>query len=336
LTSTGQLPETADTPKLCIVIQNTEESTLRRIKQIGVNTVLMSDSVIPWKAADIKARQERLDEYGLTLGNMMIAGFPDAIYGRDGRDRDIENVNESVRAAAEAGLPVIEYNFYAHRIVEGYRKVEGRGGAKLAYFDYETVKDLPPLPDEGAHSLEEMWDNISYFLEAVIPVAVENGVRMALHPNDPPPPISRGSGQIMGSVEGWKRMVNIVDSPANGMTFDCGVTRELGEDPVEVCRYLGELDRINHVHFRNVKTHVPRENYTEVFLDEGEVDLLAVMRELVRQKYPRTLYPEHPPQMDHDLERPFTGVSSGMYTGFAYTVGYARATMQAALALERA
>ena len=107
------------------------------------------------------------------------------------------------------------------------------------------------------------------------------------------------------------------------------MTREMGYDPVEVCRYFGERDQINHVHFRNVKTQIPREKYTEVFLDEGEVDMFAVMAELVRQGYPRLVYPEHPPLFDADKEHPFNGISSGNYTGFAYTVGYARAMLQA-------
>ena len=84
------------------------------------------------------------------------------------------------------------------------------------------------------------------------------------------------------------------------MTFDCGVTREMGEDPVAVCRYLGERDCINHVHFRNVVVRTPYVDYTEVFLDDGQVDMFGVMKELVRQKYPRTIYPEHPRAIDVD------------------------------------
>ena len=133
-----------------------------------------------------------------------------------------------------------------------------------------------------------MWNNITYFLKAVIPVAEESGVRMALHPNDPPAPLSRGSGQIMGTVAGWKKLIGIVESPSNGITFDCGVTREMGENPVEVCRYFASRDRINHVHFRNVRVTKPYEKYTEVFIDEGQVDMFAVMKELVRNKYTRT------------------------------------------------
>ena len=89
-------------------------------------------------------------------------------------------------------------------------------------------KDLPPLPEEGAHTLDEMWTNITYFLKAVVPEAEKAGVRLALHPNDPPAPVSRGSQQIMGTVEGWKKLIEIVNSPSNGITFDCGVTRRWG------------------------------------------------------------------------------------------------------------
>ena len=325
-------PEGVDTPKITLTIRDLEEATLRRVKQLGIDHVCMSGLPIPWTEGDVRERMDRLAEYGLSLSNMMMAGFPNAIYGRPDRDQDIDKVLQTIRAAGACGLPVVEYNFYAHRIVEGYYEAPGRGGATLTAFDYERIKDLPPLPEEGAHTMDEMWDNVTYFLKAVVPVAEESGVRLALHPNDPPAPISRGSEQIMGSVEGWKRLVDIVPNPHNGITFDCGVTREMGQDPVEVCRYFGERDQINHVHFRNVRTHVPRELYTEVFIDEGEVDMFAVMKELVRQKYPRLVYPEHPPEMDADRDHPDSGISSGRYTGFAYTVGYGRAMLQAALA----
>jgi mannonate dehydratase len=179
-----------------------------------------------------------------------------------------------------------------------------------------------------------MWTNITYFLIAVIPVAEKAGVRLALHPNDPPAPVSRGSQQIMGSLEGWKRMVDIVPSKSNGITFDCGVTREMGHDPVEVCRYFGAKDRINHVHFRNVIVHTPYEKYEEVFIDEGYNNMFAVMKELVRQKYPRMVYPEHPRALDYDRQHPGfkeTYPGGGGYAAFAFNVGYARAMLQACL-----
>ena len=337
------MTDTANGPKIGISVSNFDDSTLRRVRQLGITNVHSSggagssdsnfgrENELPWTDETLGADVKALAAYGIKLGIKMITGFPNAIYGRTSRDEDIEKVIESVKCAGRLEIPVVEYNWYAHRIVEGYSFVEGRGGAEYKEFDYQSIKDLPPLPEEGAHTADAMWDNITYFLKAVIPAAEEAGVRMALHPNDPPAPISRGSEQIMGSIDGWKKLASIVDSPANGITFDCGVTREMGGDPVEIARYFGDLDRINHVHWRNVITEIPSEKYTEVFLDEGEVDMLAVMKELVRQNYPRIVYPEHPPVMDHDKEFTHDGFGVG-YTGFAYTVGYARATLQAALA----
>ena len=325
--------EGEDTPKITLFLADLEESTLRRVRQLGVTYVSMTGPPVPWNEDEIRHGIDRLAEAGLKPFNAMFGLSPNIRFGRPGRDEDIEKVITTIRLAGRVGLPVMEYNFYAHRVVEGYHEAPGRGGSSLTAFDYERIKDLPPLPGEEAHSLDEMWDNVTYYLRAVVPAEEEAGVRLALPPNDPPAPVSRGSGQIMSTVEGWKKLVAIVPSPSNGITWDCGVTRELGHDPVETCRYFATRDCINHMHFRNVRMREPNVDYTEVWLDEGEVDMFAVMRELVDQKYPRLIYPEHPPLMDADGERPFPGLSSGRYTGFAYTVGYARAMLQAAMAL---
>ena len=323
---------TSSGPKICLGTLARDEAGMRRVKQLGVDHVLRGGPKIPWQEADIGAQVEELKTGGLTLYNMMIGGFNNAIYARPGRDEDIDKVRQSIRAAGKAGLQVVEYNWYAHRAMEGYFEENGRAGAGLTGFDYERMKGLPPLPEEGAHTFEEMWSNITYFLKAVVPVAEEAGVRLALHPNDPPAPLSRGSQQIMATVAGWKRLVNIVPSSANGITFDCGVTREMGEDPVEVCRYFAQKKVINHVHYRNVRVVKPYERYTEVFIDEGQVDMFAVMRELIRNGYDGTIYPEHPRALDYDRERgPIKGYpGGGGYTGEVFNVGYTRAMIQAA------
>src|SRR5262249_10329661 len=115
----GMRGEGRDTPKLCMNISEAtlDDAGMRRIKQLGVDHVLMTGPPIPWDESAIRSRMERLKGGGLTLANMMIVGFPNAIYGRPGRDEDIDKVRQSIRAAARAGLPVVEYNFYAHRIV---------------------------------------------------------------------------------------------------------------------------------------------------------------------------------------------------------------------------
>jgi mannonate dehydratase len=338
----GMKGEGPDTPKVCLEYGSaglsaggaTDDERIRRIRQLGVNYAIGAMGPAPWDEARLRAYMDKAKAGGLTIGNIMI-GFPyEVIAAKDGRDAAIEKVKQSIVVAGKCGLPVVEYNWYAHRAMEGYYEVPGRSGASYTGFDYAKMKGMPPLEKEGAHTLDEMWTNITYFLKAVVPVAETAGVRLALHPNDPPSPESRGSQQIMGSVEGWKRLIDVVPSKSNGITFDCGVTREMGHDPVEVCRYFGSKDRINHVHFRNVIVHTPHEKYEEVFIDEGYNNMFAVMKELVRQKYPRMVYPEHPRALDYDRQHPGfkeTYPGGGGYAAFAYNVGYARAMLQACL-----
>lgn len=331
--------EGESTPKLCMSPPGNDEAAFRKMKQIGVSGVMSYSSPrMPWQKEDLKALKERYESNDLQLINLYIGGFNDVIHGRENSEAQLENVIRSIRAAGEVGIPIVEYNWYADRLMDGYYLVEGRGGAGYTGFRYEPVKDLEPDPEIGVHTAEELWERYTTFLEAVIPVAEESGVRMCFHPNDPPIPVSHGSDQILATLEDWKRAVGIVDSPSNGITFDCGVTRELGEDPVEVCRWFGSRDRINHVHFRNVIVHEPYVDYVEVFPDNGQVDMFAVMRELVKHDYRYGIYPEHPRELDYDNEHP-DGIRNqypggGGYAGLTYNVAYARAMMQAALIME--
>lgn len=322
-------------PKICASGGRGDEAAMRQLKQVGVDYVLGGGGMSPWTVERLRTTMDKFTAGGLTVINMMIAGINDVIWGGPRRDEQIENVITSIRAAGEAGLPVIEYNFYANRLMEGYKEETGRAGAGYTAYDYELSKDLPPRPNVGTHTRAEQLKRAERFLKAVIPEAEKANVRLALHPNDPPVPISRGSEQIMASFEQWKAYLDLVKSPYNGITYDCGVTREMGEDPVAVCRYLGDRDVINHVHFRNVIVRKPYTDYTEVFVDEGQVNMFAVMRELVRQKYPRGLYPEHPRALDIDRERGIRNQypGGGGLVGTIYNVAYTKAMLQAALSL---
>lgn len=316
--------EGPDTPKLIMTCPRTADTRwMRRIKQVGIDYVLMSGPPIPWKYEDLVTTFDKFKANGLTVGNMMIGGFNNVILGRQGRDEEIEKVIQSVEAAGKAGLPVIEYNFYVKRLTEGYYDVEGRGGSGYLGFNYEPVRNLPPNPEIGVHKAEELWKNLEHFLKAVIPVAEKAGVRLALHPNDPPAPVSYGSDQIMANLAGWKRLIEIVDSPSNGITFDCGVTREIGEDPIEVLRYFASRDRINHMHYRNVNVEVPVVKYVEQFVDQGDVNMFEVMKEVVNSKYKLGIFPEHPHDLDVDREL------GGDYVAYVYNIAYARSMMQA-------
>ena len=324
-------------PYLCMVMSSKATADeMRQMKQLGIDYVHMGVGPIPWKVEELRSLKERFMAEGLSIANLMIGGFPNVILGREGRDAEIENVKKSLIAAGEAGIPVVEYNFYVDRFMEGYYEVKGRGGAGMTAFK-APEKDLPPKPGNGILDAETLWKNLDWFLKAVIPVAEKAGVRMALHPNDPPVPFSHGSAQIIATFRDWKRLIDLVDSPSNGMTFDCGVSREMGEDPLEVFRYLSSRDRVNHIHYRNVTVEEPYKKYAEVFYDEGQVDMYAVMKEILKQGYRFGINPEHPRALDYDREHP-RGITTwkqypggGGYAGEAFDIGFTRAMMLAVL-----
>jgi mannonate dehydratase len=278
-----------------------------------------NDPAPPWKDADLAAMKAKVEGAGLKLGNLMLHDFRRAILGRPGADEDIALVQESIRAAGRAGIPIVEYNWYALRAMGGYYEEPGRGGSRLAAHDYERSRSLPVLDDVGTHNATDLWARYERFLTAVVPVAEQANVRLAVHPNDPPPPRYRGTDQILGSVDGLKRVCEIVKSPANGITLDVGVTREMGYDVIDTIKWFGGRDQINHVHFRNVLMQVPRERYVETFIDAGDNDMLACLRALHATGYPRLVHPDHVPILPSD---------TGRRAGFGYAVGQIKAMLR--------
>lgn len=324
--------------KLTMPARDLSDDSLRFIALLGVEWVTMSGpgaptyspegrvvrapndySEAPWKEEHLRRIKDRVESFGLKVGNLMLHDFRDAILGRAGADKDIEKVIESIRVAGKVGIPIVEYNWYALRAMGGYYKEPGRGGSLLAAHDYDRSRELPVLADVGEHSANDLWPRYERFLKAVVPVAERAGVRLAVHPNDPPPPRYRGTDQILGSVDGLKRVCEIVKSPANGITFDTGVTREMGYNVIENIQWFGKRDQINHVHFRNVLMKVPRQKYTETFIDAGDNDMLACLRALHATGYPRLLHPDHVPEFPSDpLQR----------GGWGYAVGQIRAMLR--------
>ncbi len=335
----GMAQEGPDTPKLTIYMDDAlSEQEAIRIKQIGINWVdLQNVPAQPWGMDYLQPRVDALKKHAMHIGIMMIrwsykGGMdPDMdqiVRGGPSRDAEIEKIKQTIVNCGKLGIPVVEWNFYNHRAVDGYRSVSGRGGAVYDEFNYARMKTLPPLPGEPPQSYEDTWKNIAYFLKAVVPVAEKNHVVLSVHPNDPPPPMSRGSAQVLNSFSDWKRLVETVNSPSNCMTWDCGVTRELGEDPVTVGNWLASRNRIGQVHFRNVVTRKPREDYTEVFPDNGDDDMYEVIRLLVKNNYRRLIFPEHPRGLDIDKLLP---KGTNPTASWAYNVAYCRAMLQIAL-----
>jgi mannonate dehydratase len=338
------VPSKGRTLKIAQGLNDVAEEALRLYRQLGIeyvtmpasyNTVFTRRPLSPpvakapgpgrfraWDTATLARVKQRIEAAGLKPELIHIGGFHRLLLGRPGWEEDIEVIKQSVRAAGEAGIAVVEYSFIPLRASEGYYRATGRGGSGLRAFDYDRVQHLAPLEGVGRHSHEETWERLTRFLTAVVPEAEKAGVRLACHPNDPPVAEFRGVAQPVSSLADLKRLISVVDSPSNGITLDTGVTTEMGENAVEAIRYFGQRDRINHVHFRNVRVQVPKHKYSETFHDEGECDMPACMKAFREVGYARLIIPDHTPEI--------TGDTTASAIGWAWALGYMRALEQAA------
>ena len=336
---TGQPQEGPDTPKLTMYMEDllSDEEAIS-LKQLGINWIdAQAVPQQPWGMDYLQPRVDALKKHDMHIGIMMIRWsyqngmdpeMSKIVYGLPGRDEEIAKIKQTIVNCGKLGIPVVEWNFYNHRAVDGYQRESGRGGAGYSNFNFDRMKDMPPLAVEGTHTYDETWKNMTYFLKEVVPVAEKNNVVLSVHPNDPPAPMSRGSAQVLNSFSDWKRLVETVNSPSNCMTWDCGVTRELGEDPIVVGNWLASRNRIGQVHFRNVVMRKPRQDYTEVFPDDGDNDMFEVMKLLVKNNYKRLIFPEHPRGLAVDKLLP---KAYGNYAAWAYNVGHCKAMLQIAL-----
>jgi len=239
------------------------------------------------------------------------------------RQREIEFVQTIIRNCARAGIPAIKYNMNLLGVLRT-ADTPGRGGTRLSTWRLAEAKEEPALTAAGVVTAETAWERITYFLERVVPVATEHKIRLACHPHDPgvPPRGFRGVVRVLGTVEGMKRFVDISSSPYHGLNLCLGTTAEMLRDPKreihDVIRYFGERRKIFNIHFRNIRGG--RDEFQETFPDEGDMDMVAVMRSLKQVGYSFMVMPDHLPQHADDPQGD---------QAFAFGYGYIKALLQA-------
>ena len=243
--------------------------------------------------------------------------------GRPEREQEVADVCRSIEILGEEGIPVVEYVFNLAAVWGSESRPSARGGALTRHFDYDKAKQAPPKPEFEATE-EEVWERIRYFLERVVPVAERAGIKLACHHDDPPVPTLLGETRVLGSLEGMKRLIELVPSEANGLNFCQGTVTEMGVDVIAAIRYFGSRGKIHHVHFRNVKGSLPR--FDESFIDDGDVDMLEAMRAYKEVGYTGTIMPDHTPRV--------VGDTPWGHRGGAFALGYMKALMKAVGALE--
>lgn len=297
-------------------------------RQMGCSGVVLNTPVLPgeqrWEFKDLLRLRTYCEDYGLRLEsieNVPLRFYDTAMLGLPGRDEQIEHYQETIRNIGRAGITILGYHWMPNSVWRTSGTTPGRGGARVTSFDMDLAKSAPRSHGRE-YTEDEMWDNYAYFVQAVVPVAEEAGVRLALHPDDPPVPSLGGVARLFKNFEGFRRaMDDIAPSPNHGLNFCMGCWSEMGgnENVLKGIRYFAGKGRIFYGHFRDVQGTAGK--FAECFLGEGNVDLVAAMRAFKEVGFTGFLIDDHVPRMVDDTE--------WGHRGRAYATGYMMALLNA-------
>ena len=315
--------------RLSIVAKPATKERLEVVRQIGAEDVVyysvedrsaifdqFGAFVERAKAADLRAT---VVEAGPPIGKIVM--------GEDGWREQTDDWIDAIRLLASHGVEVICYNFMPQvfddaMVVRTSFETKTRGGAITSSYraidvDHATLVEADVLPI----SKDEMRANLKRFLDEVIPVAEEVGIKFAMHPDDPPTSPMGGLQRIMSSVEDYDWLLTANPSKANGITFCIGCFAELG------CNLEGLIDRwsnrIHFVHFRNISGC--QDDFVETFPDDGDVDLLSVLRKLNEVGYTGCIRPDHAPKLSGE----YVEIEGYGFQGHIFTAGYLRGLLTA-------
>ena len=289
------------------------DEDLEFVRALGVtHAVLWTDA----KKASYEyyaSRRELFDKSDISiygLGNLDVHNVDSITLNLRERDAKIEEYKQHIRNLGHAGIP---YTTYAHMgngiwSTEPERTPRGALGRafdlnKAEVGHWHGREFRMPLSHGREYSEAEIWENFSYFIDQVAPVAEEANVMIGIHPDDPPVPELAGVPRcIFSSFEGYKKALEIADSPNIGMCLCVGCWLEggelMGKDILETIRYFGERKKIFKVHFRNVDKPLP--HFVETFLEDGYMDMYKVMRELQKVGFRGVAIPDHIPHLTQD------------------------------------
>jgi mannonate dehydratase len=325
--STAKLHNLSPGIKIAVQLSsNPSDEDLQFVKQLGAEYVTIWVHAEESTYENFVRLREKVEAAGLNvwnIGNLNVHNMEEVTLNLPGRDQKVEEYKTYLRNLGKAG---VYYTTYAHmgNGIWSTPRESTRGGAPArgfnlakadaGYWDKKVFRG--PLTHGRVYSEKEIWDNYTYFIKAVAPVAEEAGVRIGIHPDDPPVPVLGGVPRcIFGNFEGYRRAFEIADSPNIGICLCCGTWLEggklMGKDVLETIHYFGSRGKIFKIHFRNVNAPLPY--FVETFMDDGYMDMYKVMRALREVNFSGVMIPDHIPEM------------IGGRAGTAYSIAYMKA-----------
>lgn len=278
----------------------------------------------PWDIGALRTIQRRFADAGFTVVGLEGDEFnmQRIKLGLPGRDEDIERYQQMLANMGELGIRLLCYNFMA---TIGWCRTDvrvlTRGGATTNRFELAALDPTPVIESERVTE-ETLWENYAYFIRAVLPAAERAGVKLGLHPDDPPVSPLRGVGRIFTSAEAFQRAMALSDSPAHGITFCQANFRAMGEDVAATARRFAS--RIVYVHFRDIEGSA--RDFTEVFHDAGPTDMPAMLRLYSDIGFKGPIRVDHVPSLSGEENLPH----GYAYLGRLFAIGYMKGILQTA------
>ncbi|MBU2904069.1 mannonate dehydratase [Arenibacter algicola] len=293
---------------------------LKFARQLGCESIVAwvplpeGDGV--WHRKDMENLKKQVNKYDMELTaieNFHPAHWDHIVLDEEGKEEQMENICRTIRNAGEVGIECFGYSFSACG-VQGYFSEEGntdgRGNSSIKKFKTSYINNSPPANQEFWFNTiierrspkgflppvnkQEMWSRFHWFLSNALPVAEKAGVKLCAHPDDPPLPYLRGIYRPLHNVEGLRKLVNLFDSPSNCLEFCQGTISTMNNVNVyQVIEEFASKQKIGYIHFRNTSGTLPE--YSEVFIDDGYVDMTKAMGLFMKHGYNGTIIPDHTP-----------------------------------------
>ena len=274
----------------------------RLIRQAGVKHAVGSlpgsDSIfpgeLPWDYLPLMRMKQAYESFGFTLD--VIESRPPlnlAKRGLPGGDAEIDAVCRLTENMGRLGIRTWCYEWMTDfNWLRTSTGAESRGGSLVSGYNHALMAGAPDT-ELGPISEERLWETLEHFLRRVVPVAEEFGVQLAMHPDDPPLSPIRNVGRIMRSIENYRRLLELVPSPVNGITLCQGNFALMTKDLPAVIQEFGSQGKVFFVHLRDVAGTV--EDFVETWHDDGPTDLLRCLREYAEVGFDGVLRPDHVP-----------------------------------------